>query len=208
MDEVESEIRLFADDCVCYRPVTNIKDCEHLQMDINHLTSWAKKWYMRFEPSKCKIMCITRKTIHKITYQYTMEHTSLESVQHTKYLGVMISDDLRWNRHVADITGRANKLLKLLRRNLSICDRKVKEAAYLGLVRPLLEYANQAWDPHTDNLSNEIKKIQRRTAHFVTSDYQNYELDSVTTLLKDLGWKSVKEQERSRKTLSSQKGIR
>ena len=191
MDEVESEIRLFADDCVCYRPVTNIKDFEHLQMDINHLTSWAKKWYMRFEPSKCKIMCITRKTIHKITYQYTMEHTSLESVQHTKYLGVMISDDLRWNRHVADITGRANKLLKLLRRNLSICDRKVKEAAYLGLVRPLLEYANQAWDPHTDNLSNEIKKIQRRTAHFVTSDYQNYELGSVTALLKDLSWKSL-----------------
>ena len=87
-----------------------------------------------------------------------MEHTSLESVQHTKYLGVMISDDLRWNHHVADITGCANKLLKLLRRNLSICDRKVKEAASLSLVRPLLEYANQAWDPHTDNLSNEIKK--------------------------------------------------
>ena len=53
---------------------------------------------------------------------------------HTKYLGVTISDDLRWNRHIADITGRANKLLGLLRRNLSTCDRRVKEAAYLGLV--------------------------------------------------------------------------
>ena len=55
-----------------------------------------------------------------------MEHTSLESVQHTKYLGVTISDDLRWNHHVADITGRANKLLGLLRRNLSKRDRKVR----------------------------------------------------------------------------------
>ena len=27
---------------------------------------------------------------------------------------------------------------------------------------------------------------------FVTSDYQNYELGSVTKLLKDLGWKSLK----------------
>ena len=43
-----------------------------------------------------------------------------------------------------------------------------------------------------DNLSNEIEKIQRRAARFVTSDYQNYELGSVTTLLKDLGWKSLK----------------
>ena len=103
-----------------------------------------------------------------------IQDTSLESVQHTRYLGVTISDDLRWNRLVADLTGRANKLRGLLRRNLSTCDTRVKEAAYLGLIRPLLEYASQAWDPYTDNLSNEIEKIQRRAARFVTSDYQNY----------------------------------
>ena len=120
-----------------------------------------------------------------------MEHTSLDSVQHTKYLGVTISDDLRWNRHVADITGRANKLLGLLRRNLSTCDRRVKEAAYLGLEIPLLECVSQAWDPYTDNPSNEIEKTKRRAARF-NIDYQNYELGSVTTLLKDLGWKSLK----------------
>ena len=28
MDEVESEIRLYADDCVCYRPVANVQDWE------------------------------------------------------------------------------------------------------------------------------------------------------------------------------------
>ena len=147
---------------------------------------------MRFEPSKCKIMRITRKTTHKITHQYTMEHTNPESVHHTKYLGVTISDDLRWNRHIAGITGRANKLLGLLRRNLSTCDRRVKEAAYLGLVRPFFKYASQAWDPYKDNLSNEIEKIQRRAARFVTSDYQNYELGSVTKLLEEFGWKSLK----------------
>ena len=39
MDEVESEIRLFTDDCVCYRPIANVQDCEQLQKDIDHLTS-------------------------------------------------------------------------------------------------------------------------------------------------------------------------
>ena len=38
----------------------------------------------------------------------------------------------------------------------------------------------------------EIEKIQRRAARFVTSDYQNYELGSVTKLLEELGWKSLK----------------
>ena len=57
-----------------------------------------------------------------------------------------------------DITGRANKLLGLLTRNLSTCDRRVKEAAYLGLARPLLEYAIQAWDPYTDNYQTRSKR--------------------------------------------------
>ena len=39
VDEVESEIRLFTDDCVCYRPIANVQDCEQLQKDIDHLTS-------------------------------------------------------------------------------------------------------------------------------------------------------------------------
>ena len=81
--------------CLLQARLANVQDCEQLQKDIDHLTSWAKKWYMPFEPSKCKIMHITRKTTHKITYQYTMEHTSLDSVQYTKYLGVTTSDDLR-----------------------------------------------------------------------------------------------------------------
>ena len=189
MDEVESEIQLFADNRVCYRPVANIQDCEQLQKD--HLMSWAKKWYIHFEPSKSKIMRITRKTTYKITYHYNIEHKSLESVQHTKYLRVTMSDDLKWNHHVADITGCANKLLSLLGRNLSTCDRRCKRGSL-----PWPSKTSSIWDPYTDpytdNLSNEIEKTQRHAAHFVTSDYPNYELGSVTTPLKDLGWKSLK----------------
>ena len=105
------------------------------------------------------------------------------------------------------ITGRANKLLGLLRRNLSTCHRRVKEAAYLGLVRPLLEYASQIWDPYTDNLSNKIEKTQRRAARFVTSNYQNYELGSITTLLKDLGWKSLKNRREVERLCPLKKGL-
>ena len=30
VDEAELEIRLFADDCVCYRPIAKVQDCEQL----------------------------------------------------------------------------------------------------------------------------------------------------------------------------------
>ena len=34
------------------------------------------------------------------------------------------------------------------KRNLSSCPQDVKETAYKGLVRPILEYASPVWDPH------------------------------------------------------------
>ena len=64
---------------------------------------------------------------------------------------------------------------------------------------------SQAWDPYADNLSNEIEKIQRRAAHFATSDYQNYELGCVTKLFGGSWLEVTKEQEKSRKTVYSKR---
>ena len=37
MSDIESEIRLFADDCVCYRKIKDIKDTLKLQKDIGYM---------------------------------------------------------------------------------------------------------------------------------------------------------------------------
>ena len=123
-------------------------------------------------------MHISRKTHHTSHYLYSLQDTALDSVTHTKYLGVTITNDLWWNRHVANITCKANQMLGLLRRDLSAC-----EAAYISLVRPLIEYASCAWDPHTEQLIAEVEKIQRRAARFVVSGYESYEPGSMSMIV-------------------------
>ena len=48
--DIDSEIRLFADDCVCYREIKDTEDTLELQEDIVQLGCWARKWGMRFQP--------------------------------------------------------------------------------------------------------------------------------------------------------------
>ena len=155
--DIESEIRLFADDCVCYREIKDAKDTMKLQRDIDRLGSWARKWGMRFQPVKCNMMQLTRKRIKKIHASYTLEGTNLENVESIKYLGVTITSDLRWNTHVSNVCTKANRTLGFLRRNLYSCPQEVKEAAYKGLVRQVLDYGSSVWDPPGVVLQEELK---------------------------------------------------
>ena len=88
----------------------------------------------------------------------TMEGTVIENVESIKCLGVTIANDLRWNTHVSSICTKANRTLGFLRRNLYACPQEVKEAAYKGLVRPVLEYTGSVWDPSGVGLQNELEK--------------------------------------------------
>ena len=71
--DIKSEIRLFADDCVCYREIKDKEDILKLQGDIDRLGNWARKWGMRFQPVKCNMMQLKRKHSHKIQAPYTLE---------------------------------------------------------------------------------------------------------------------------------------
>ena len=129
-----------------------------------------------------------KKRIHA---SYTLEGTDLENVESIKYLGGTITSDLRWNTHVSNVCTKANRTLGFLRRNLYSCPQEVKEAAYKGFVRPVLDYGSSVWDPPGVVLQEESESVQKRDARFVTGHY-NYETGSTTGILGQLKWESLK----------------
>ena len=154
--------RLFADDCVCYREIRTVEDTWKLQKDIDILERCARKWGMRFQPVKYKMMQLTTKRINKIETSYTLEETVLENVDSIKYLGVTITNDFQWNTHITNSCTKANRTLGFLRRNSFFASQDVKEAVYKELVRQVLEYESSACDPHTKGLEEELEKVQNR----------------------------------------------
>ena len=112
--DIESEIRLFADDCVCYREIKNVEDTVKLQKDIDRLGSWARKWGMRFQPVKRSMMQLTNERTSKIQASYKLEGTELENVESIKYLGVTITKDLKWNTHISNVCTKASRNLCFL----------------------------------------------------------------------------------------------
>ena len=86
-----------------------------------------------------------------------------------KYLGVVITSNLKWNDHCKRIVQRATQSLNGIRRTMYGCTEKAKTLAYLALVRPPLEYCNVVWILHTSKSIDLLELVQRRAARWIKS---------------------------------------
>ena len=70
-ENIQSQVRLFADDTAVYLTVRNQNDSRIFQNDLNTLQEWERTWDMEFNPSKCQVLHISRarQLIHS---QYTL----------------------------------------------------------------------------------------------------------------------------------------
>ena len=143
----ESEIRLFADDCVCYHEIKDKEDTTNFRRLLVLKAVGPRNGY---EISICQMQndAADEKQTHKMQASYTLEGTVLENVASISCHGV----DLIWNTHISNICTKANRTIGLLRQNLCLCLQNVKEVDYKGLVWPVLEYGSSVWDLSTKGL--------------------------------------------------------
>ena len=95
-ENINSNIRLFADDCVVYRHIDSPQDHLILQEDLNTLAEWSDTWQMEFNVDKYVIMNIgTLRNTSK--FEYRMKNKTLEVVKHHPYLGVELTDNMKYN---------------------------------------------------------------------------------------------------------------
>ena len=189
----DTRCRLFADDCLLYRPINSIEDQLTLQKDLKNLEIWADSWGMRFNASKCYIMSISRGH-NQISHMYELCGTFLGGVAEEKYLGVLISHDLSWSPHITKLATTANQKLGFLTRNLRGCPKELRKTAYVTVVRSSLDCVSTVWDPHLIKDKLALEKIQRKAARWITGKYQRQA--SVTSMLGSLGLEPLEERRR------------
>jgi len=90
---IESTIRLFANDCVTYRQIINKEDIENLQKDLDTLGVWAHETAMKVNTSKSKAVRFTRARV-KDPLDYSLANTLIPEASSYKYLRIILRSDL------------------------------------------------------------------------------------------------------------------
>ena len=87
----------------------------------------------------------------------------LENLQHTKFLGVTIQNNLKWNLHIKNISSKLNQLSGILYRIRDYLDRRSLKLFYNGLIYPQLSYANIIWGKTYQSHLKPLVTAQKRT---------------------------------------------
>ena len=148
----------------------------YLNNTVDELHQFSVNHNMSLNPLKCKEMVIHfMNNNNSIMRSFVIGSNVVERVTNYKLLGVQLSEDLKWNKHVDYIYKKACKKLYSLRvlRRAGVEQRNILKV-YVTTIRPVLEYAVPIWQAIPDYLSERIESIQTRALRIIVPSIDNY----------------------------------
>ena len=116
----------------------------------------------------------------KVTFSWGILHwrSTFGKCQCAQGLGLFTAGDLiSRNQHRDKITARANWVLyDWLKELVEISKTSALKTLYCGLVRSLLQYSCETWNPHTQRTIDKFKAVQRRATRWITKSDDDYDL--------------------------------
>ena len=95
------------------------------------------------------------------------EETIVTETTAERDLGVVVANNGKWEYHVSSIVSRANRMLGLFLNTFENYTPRIAKVIYPTFIRPHLEFAVDAWNPHLKQDINSIESVQRRATRAV-----------------------------------------
>ncbi len=110
---------------------------------------------LKFHPDKCKQRS-------KTTPEYSLQGRSLKTIHKEKDIGVMIDDNLEFEKHLHEKVQKANQMFGLIRRTFEHLDTTTFIPLYKSLVRTYLDFASSVWKPNEIKHTEMLESVQQR----------------------------------------------
>ena len=173
----ETKILMYADDTKIWRQINEYDDHLQLQKDVNYLLDWSVRNKMKFHPSKCKVLMISRfnppllDVLPCVQFFYSMGKSLLDYTESEKDLGIYMNRTQNFTEHTDYLYSRANQRLGLLKRTCHFVDSTPKRRIlYLTMVRSIFEHCPVVWRPSSDSAVCKLESIQKRAVKWINKE--------------------------------------
>ena len=177
---------------------SNLKSQEYLEQ----IKEWTdqQKMILNLKKTKCMVFNFTEN--YQFGTRLQLKDENLEIVDRAKLLGVIITDDLKWEANTESLVKRANMRMELLRKVASFgTNAEEKRNIYILFIRSVLEQSCVVWHSSlTKENEEDLERIQKSAVRIILGkDFKDYSdalaeanLDSLKERREELCYKFAK----------------
>ena len=107
----------------------------------------------------------------------TIGDKQIKRVNNTKYLGVYLDENLKWDNHIDNLCTKLSRSISGLKQARNHASLDILKMIYNALIQPVFDYCDVVWGNLNKRLSSRIQKLQNRVARIVT--FQGYDVHEV-----------------------------
>ena len=152
-------------------PPGNLQSQDHL----NKISQWTKDQKMIINQKKSKSMIFNFTKNYQFSTRLSMEGEVVETVQDTRLLGTIVSNDLTWSKNTHNIVKKANGRMELLRKisHFGASWDEMKNI-YILYIRSLLEQSSTVWNSGlTKENIQDLERVQKSALRLFFKSHTN-----------------------------------
>jgi hypothetical protein len=153
-------------------------ECLKSQDYLNIIKEWTDRQKMILNQKKTKEIVFNFTENYQFSTRLNMNNENLEVVKYAKLLGVIISDNLKWDENTDYIVKRTNARMELLKKVASFgTSIEGKKNIYILYIRSILEQSCVVWHSSlTAENCEDLERIQKAAVKIILGNqFNNYE---------------------------------
>lgn len=166
---------MFADDTNLFYSHKNLNDLvDIVNQELIRVSLWLKVNKLSLNIKKTHFIIFHFKQ-KKITSPVLIhiDDNILEQVKTTKFLGVIINENLTWSDHVEVITNKCSKNLGIIRKISRSVPNEILLTLYNTLIYPYLNYCNIVWSSQPTTVLHKLFRLQKKAVRIMTYSHWN-----------------------------------
>ena len=170
LNQISSILRtiMFADDTNLFLSGKNINVLEQmLNKELEILTAWFNTNLLSLNIKKTSYIIFSNRK--KASINIILSGTPINIVDETKFLGVIISSNLSWNKHIDVVLSKISKTIGIISKVRHLLPVLGTRTLYVTLVEPYLGYCNIVWaQSKPTTYLDKIFRIQKKYCRLMT----------------------------------------
>ena len=166
---------LFADDTNVIYTGKNHEDVRmQIHRDLKDISDWFRSNKLALNESKTNYIMFNLKNKRPPeNFTIKLNEVELERVKNTKFLGVLISENLKWNDHINYISSKVSRATGILARLKHYLPKSALFNIYNSLCLSHLSYAITVWGSSPKSAMDRLVKVHKKGIRHVCNGKYN-----------------------------------